>query len=115
MTIANSPPLQVAVGQDFACTFNPTTVTNISSWTFEGIVAINANPVTTPLFTLSLGHGIGFDGTGGVDGVFILSLTAAQTATLSAGVYYYSIWETVSGSTQPLATGQISFYYAGSQ
>jgi len=67
----------------------------------------------TPVITLS-GADVTLATQTGVDrGIVDLALVAADTASLDAGVYFWSMWKTDAGTTRPLAEGEFEIVEMG--
>lgn len=76
-------------------------VVNITGWTI--VLTIKRLPTDSPA-VLSV-NGVVPTGT---DGVYTVSLTAAQTAALGVGDYHCDVWRTNSGAKTELAIGFFS-------
>ena len=93
----------VTRGQNIVLDFTPSTdqgVTNITGWT----LAFNIS--RQPGQTVILGP-LTPTVTSAANGEYEVELTAAQTATLSVGRYYWDVWRTDSGDEDPIATGML--------
>lgn len=89
-------------GQDWTAEFSPTTTqgaTNITGWTL--VFSISTQPGRT--ITVSATCTI----TDAASGEFSVNLTAAETAALAVGRYYWDVWRTDSGDEDPIANGNL--------
>lgn len=85
-------------GEDYVMTFTMTPLTNILAWTISWRAKTTTEDPTA-LLTVNA--------TVLVNGVFVVTLTAAQTATLTLPSYECDAWRTDSGSAALLARGRL--------
>jgi len=105
MTLPAPQHLTFFRGEALEVTATPDEVENITGWAIT--VTIKAARFdASALFTLTAGAGVTIaNGTGGV---FVFTLTAAQTAALTAGTtYVWDAWRTDQGSQAVLCHGEL--------
>ena len=109
MSTLNVQPLNVVRGEDFSAAAGPyTDVSNPDITGFNLAVYIAHYAGGPQLFTLTIGSGLTV--TNASLGLFTIALTRAQTLTMTATTYYWSLWQTdaVNPNNEPLATGTIT-------
>jgi hypothetical protein len=88
-------------GEDITLNFTMDPVVNISGWTLS--FSIRDLKLTDAAADVTASGSV----TSGAAGTFSVTLTAAQTASLDAGKYAWSVWRTDSGSSATLALGTL--------
>jgi hypothetical protein len=88
-------------GEDVALNFTLTPLTDITGWTLSFKVKQRLDDAAA---LLTIAGSI----TTAAAGTFSVTLSAANTTTLSAGRYTYDVWRTDSGSNAALAIGALT-------